>query len=456
MSKKIEVEFTLKQNLAFGYLNDDITTEVLFGGSAGGGKSFLGCAWLIINSIRYPGTRWLMGRSKLKALKQTTLQTFFEVCSMWGLTSDHYIYNAQSGEIKFYNDSVIILKDLFTYPSDPNFDSLGSMEITGAFIDEVNQISEKAKNIVASRMRYKLDDYDIIPKLFMSCNPSKNWTYSEFYKKHSDGSIEDYKVFIPALLTDNPNISKHYIKQLEKLDDISKRRLLYGQWEYEDLDAIINYDSILNSFVDYRFDIDNVEADDYYISVDVARKGKDKAVIMTWYGFNIIDIITLDISLMDEIKAILENIKNRYKISNRSIVIDEDGIGGGLVDFMKGSKGFVNNSKALNGDNFQNLKTQCYFKLAENINDNNVNIFNNNVIIKEKITQELASVKRKNMDRDGKFQIIGKDEVKALIGRSPDYSDAMMMRMYFELKNVKFYNQIIADIKPVNIPMFNR
>lgn len=40
-------------------------------------------------------------------------------------------------------------------------------------------------------------------------------------------------------------------------------------------------------------------------------------------------------------------------------------------------------------------------------------------------------VKRDKIDSDGKLQIISKETVKASIGRSPDYSDALMMRMYF-------------------------
>jgi phage I-like protein len=36
------------------------------------------------------------------------------------------------------------------------------------------------------------------------------------------------------------------------------------------------------------------------------------------------------------------------------------------------------------------------------------------------------------MDKDGKKQIMPKDKVKEVIGRSPDFSDTLMMRMYFE------------------------
>ena len=97
-----------------------------------------------------------MGRAILKSLKESTLLTFFQVCKEFGLKPNvDYRYNAMEGTIKFWNDSSVYLKDLFAYPSDPEFDSLGSTEYTGAFIDEASQITAKAKNIVMSRIRYK-------------------------------------------------------------------------------------------------------------------------------------------------------------------------------------------------------------------------------------------------------------------------------------------------------------
>ena len=179
---EITPKFTNTQIKALRYLTDDTTNELLFGGGAGGGKSYTGCSWLIVNCLKYPKTRYLMGRSKLDALKKTTLNTFFEVCDNWGIKAKvHYTFNAQSNIIKFYNGSEILLKDLFSYPSDPNFDSLGSLELTGAFIDEANQITQKAKNIVLSRVRFRLDENNLIPKVLLTCNPAKNWLYSEWY-----------------------------------------------------------------------------------------------------------------------------------------------------------------------------------------------------------------------------------------------------------------------------------
>src|SRR5688572_23422807 len=145
-----------KQQHAVYFLKDDITEEVLYGGAAGGGKSALGCLWLIEMCQKYPGTRWLMGRSKLKTLKETTLNTFFELATLLKL-GGQFNYKSAEHIIHWKNGSEIILKDLFLYPSDPNFDSLGSLEITGAFIDECSQVAYPAWQIVKSRIRYKLN-----------------------------------------------------------------------------------------------------------------------------------------------------------------------------------------------------------------------------------------------------------------------------------------------------------
>jgi phage terminase large subunit len=151
------LKLLIKQQHAQYYLNDNTTNEVLYGGAAGGGKSAFGCLWLISMCQKYPNTRLLMGRSKLKSLKETTLNTFFELSSRLYI-GNQYNYNAQSNIITFDNGSEIVLKDLFLYPSDPNYDSLGSLEITGAFIDECNQVVYKAWQIVKSRIRYKLNE----------------------------------------------------------------------------------------------------------------------------------------------------------------------------------------------------------------------------------------------------------------------------------------------------------
>lgn len=429
---EITPNFTTTQKKALTYLTDNTTNELLFGGGAGGGKSFCGCSWLIISCLQYPKTRYLMGRSKLDALKKTTLNTFFEVCANWELKSgQHYTFNAQSNIIKFYNGSEILLKDLFLYPSDPNFDSLGSLELTGAFIDEANQITQKAKNIVLSRIRFKLDENNIIPKLLLTCNPAKNWLYSEWYIPNKQNILPKDKRFLQSLVTDNPNISKHYIETLGKMDTITKERLLYGNWEYDDTEGrLFKYDNIISLFTNTY-----VNEGEKYISVDVARYGKDSSIICVWSGWVVVKIIKYNKIGIDELHTHVLNTAQQYKVQRSNIVLDEDGVGGGLKDILRGSKGFVNNSRAMGKENYINLKTQCYYKLADKVN--NGQVFIKETQYKQDIIQELEVIQMKDVDKDNKLSIVGKDKMKEHLGRSPDIADALMMRCYFELNKTK-------------------
>jgi len=428
MALIINANFTHTQERAIQYLFDKTTTEVLFGGAAGGGKSWVGCSWLILMCLKYPKTRYLMGRSKLTSLKTTTLNTFFEVCQSWGIEADkHYTFNAGSNIIKFYNKSEILLKDLFLYPSDRNFDNLGSLEITGAFIDEANQITEKAKNIVASRMRYKLDDYNIIPKLLMTCNPAKNWVYSQYYRPSKEGKQKPHRKFIQSLVDDNQYISKYYKTQLETLDELSKQRLLFGNWEYDaSKDSLIDYNAIISLFSQKGIEGQK------YISCDVARFGSDRTVIVLWEGLYAIKIKTLLKSAVNDVVDEVKKIQQEFQVPLRNIIIDEDGVGGGAKDYLR-CQGFVNNSRALKNENYMNLKTQCYYKLADLINKGQIGISCQDVNVKNYIMEELEQVRAKDMDKDNKLQIIPKDTIKAILGRSPDYADALAMRMYYEV-----------------------
>jgi hypothetical protein len=110
--------------------------------------------------------------------------------------------------------------------------------------------------------------------------------------------------------------------------------------------------------------------------------------------------------------------------------VDEDGIGGGCVDMLQ-CRGFLNGSRAKSSDKFVNQKAECYYKLAEFVEYNKVTF---DVMHKrDVIIQELDMIRRRRPEADGKLAVIGKEEIARMHGRSPDYADAIMMRMYFEL-----------------------
>jgi hypothetical protein len=424
------MKLSVKQTEALDYLEDSSTTEVLLGGGAGGGKSILGAYWLQKSALRYPGSRWLMGRAILKTLRETTLQTFFKVAKLQGV-SHTFKYIAPSS-IRFKNGSEILLKDLYAYPGDPDFDELGSLEITGLFIDEANQVSVKGKNIAKSRIRHMLDEYNLIPKALYTCNPAKNWVKAEFRDPWQKGTLISKRKFVPSLVHDNPFISKHYAENLRDLDKASRERLLDGNWDYNaDPSSLMNQEAIQSIFYNkYVLPIGKK-----YITADIARQGSDKIVIRVWHGWRAIErqvyakqAITVT---ADKINALAQ----KHRIPMHQVLVDEDGVGGGVVDILS-CKGFIANSSPIDvpgkKQNYKNLKAQCAWHLAEQVNNGNV-YENLDGQAREDLQEELEQIKRKGMDKDGPLDLVSKEVIKLAIGRSPDDSDTYLMRSWFDV-----------------------
>ena len=442
---ELTIRPTYKQHLAYQALSDSSTKSIVYGGAAGGGKSWIGCEWLLTMCIRFPKSRWFIGREELKRLRESTLMTFFKVSSYHG-TGQMWSYNAQDHYIKFYNGSRIDMLELKYLPSDPMFERYGSMEFTGGWIEEGGEVHYSAYDVLKTRIGRCMNDvYGLNPaKLLITCNPKKNWIYFDFYKPHRENALPPERRFIKSLVTDNPYIESQYIENLRSIGDkTTKERLLFGNFEYDDDPAaLLHYDSIIDMFAG-----GNNNTGEMYITCDVARYGNDKTVIFVWDGYVLVDYKIMLKSSVKEVANSLYILAAKYNIPPSRIVADEDGVGGGVVDIV-GCKGFVNNSSPMQivvdgriiPENFENLKAQCTFKMCDDINAYRINLsILNNTEHKDMIIEEAEQVKQRDMDKDGKKRIMPKEKVKEIIGRSPDYWDAIMMRKYFDLAPVFDY-----------------
>jgi PBSX family phage terminase large subunit len=432
------INLTKKQTVAWKLLMDDHTNIVTFGGSAGGGKSFVGTLWIATLCLKYAGIRTLIGRTVLQQLKMTTLNTLFETLQRMGLKSgEHYTYNGQSNIITFQNKSEIILKDLAFQPSDPNYDSLGGIEVSAVFIDEAAQVSHLCYSILKSRIRFKLNEYKLIPKVLLTCNPGQNWIKKDFYIPFVQETLDNDKAFVPSLPMDNPHLPPSYIEMLKGLPPSQRRRLLEGDWNYmEESDAIFDFDAITASIFKNVPD----PTDKKYMSVDVARFGADRSVCVIWVGLTVVEIAVYSKLSTVELSSQIKELIAKHGIHPTNVIIDSDGVGGGVADQIRGTN-FVNNAKPLHNENFGNLKSQCYIKLSELFKEGKISINIMSPSDIDDLTQELLAVKLKDVDKDNKVQVGSKDDMKRMLGKSPDLSDALMMRMYYEIKNKKATGQ---------------
>jgi hypothetical protein len=429
MARQIEYNFKplTRQSEALKFLSVDSDVEtILYGGAAGGGKTMLGCMWQILRRLKYPGTRSLIGRAKLDTLKKTTMATFFQVANEIGLKAgEDFIYNQQSHIIKFSNGSEIILADLFLYPSDPMMTDLGGLEVTDVFIDEATEITEKAYSIVSSRIRYKLNEFGLKPKILLTCNPSKGWIYNQFYLPYKNQNLPEHRAFVQALPGDNLYLPDSYVTSLTRLPEADRKRLLEGDWEFDNSsDRLYMYDELIRCFRE------PMAVGEGYITADIARLGKDRTVLCVWKGLSCIDIVVLRQKRQDEVKAEIQRLMNQHGIRLSNVLADADGVGGGLVDSLR-CREFMNGSKAVRGNQYMNLKADCYFRLGELIDKNEITL---PIKWQEDIVKELELVRRVDPDKEGKLRVTSKDTISQRTGGiSPDIADAIMMRAFFEL-----------------------
>lgn len=403
-----------------------------------GGKSYLGCFWILSMCLAYPGTGWLIGRKEMINLRRTTLVTLFKICAEYGIDSKKDMnFNQQTNIITFPNGSQIFLFDLSYQPSDPLYTRLGSLELTGAFVDESNEVDGQAIEILKTRLgRRKNDEYGMKPKLLETFNPDKGHVYQKYFKPWKEGTLPPHRQFIRALITDNPYAPFDYVNQLKNADKVTQQRLLYGNFDYDDDPMrLMAYDAINDLWSNTI-----VQDGEKYITADIARFGDDKTVIGYWEGLCLKNVITREKLGTDEVANAIRILARDNRVPYSNIIVDEDGIGGGVKDQLGGVKGFIANTVPFQGpelhkpENFANLKAQCTFKLAQLVNERRIAIEHIEAEFRSKLSEELDQIKAKGFDKDGKKNVISKDEIKTNLGRSPDRSDMVMMRMWFECK----------------------
>jgi hypothetical protein len=414
------------------WLDNDVS-DIVYGGSKGSGKSYLGVNLIFGDAFTYPETFYFIARKQLIDLRKYTIPTIYEVFSNWGVTDKYFTYKGNDNYFILYNGSRVYLLDARYMPTDPLYQRFGSMQMTRGWIEEAGEFTLEAKtNLQASIGRWKNDIYKLKPKLLQTCNPAKNYLYSEYYKKHKENNLEQWKRFVQALPTDNKKLPHDYLLNLERtLTKNQKERLLYGNWEFDDdPDLLVDYDAVCDCFTN-----DHVKSTKRkVISADLAMKGRDRFVAGSWDGMICRVAIDKVFSPAKEIESDLKSLMLKDGVGRSQTVADSDGLGAYLESYINGIKEFHGGASANNINEYANLKSECGYKLAEKINNRELKIICT-AEQEESIKDELMMLKSLNPDIDtNKKRIISKEQMKAILGHSPDYLDMLIMGMYFEVK----------------------
>lgn len=465
------------QNIAMESFNDPQVVSIIFGGGAGGGKSFLIGLLCAIACKQYPGTRWGLARKELKSLKQTTLATLIsKVHRTLGISDNDYKLNLLDSTLEYTNGSSILLLDLTAKPSDPEMESLGSLELTGAFVDEVGEVNKKAYDILSSRVnRWLNKEYGLTGKVVASCNPSPGFVRQDYYDKYDalgggriqrwkSGNVfvngerfDAYTVYIRSTVLDNPFIDENYVEGLRRLPPQERKRLLDGDWNYMDEEDSLFPMALIDKMTVYEvpeieYDEDGEPIDENgkpkkfnkFIGIDPSDAGKDDTVLTLVEEGIITEQLEIkspqgkDDAIGFYIAGKVINFAEKHgftKLIARNITLEGNGIGASLRDAMRVLGWNVNVYTAT-----LQTRNDGYYQFMIDADASKIKILNT-VIEAGMLVRQLAA-HRYDLD-SGKPRITRKKDLRNLLGRSPDHADSAMIANLaankFKPKNISSY-----------------
>lgn len=467
------LKLSRKQSKAFELLNDPTVVELLFGGAAGGGKSLLVTLWAAIQCREFAGIRIGLGRKELSTLRKTTVHTLLnETHKLLGIQPDEFRYSSLVDPGVYYtNGSAIVFVDLAPAPSDPDFDRLGSTNLTHVIIEEAGEVDHKARSVFTSRKnRYKNAEYNITGKTILTCNPSQNFVRDEFYEpyllagggdsqtwEHGRVAIGDEllpakRAFIKSLPTDNPFLSLNYVETLHNLPDAERRRLLEGDWEYFEDDGTLFKPHLFQT-------VETATGEEAFAGCDPARTGGDKTVFSLIRGDELVDLVNVEIPRTPNLD-IGSYVAERYiefcktnGVGYDHAAVDVVGVGASVQDacnrlgfhvkaFNAGSTqdvrlltrhGNVEDRKIGGTLLFNNIRSQCYYDMAQAAHQGHLR-FLSGLPHYNDLKRDLVSHQYEVRERQ--IVVESKEKLKERLGRSPDFADSVMAAWWIKSRGV--------------------
>ena len=224
---KLKLSVTKKQKRFI----DATESEVLFGGAAGGGKSYGQTVDALLFALEYPGSKQLILRRTFAELEKSLIRTALAL-----YPREIFTFNSSSHTGRFKNGSRIdfgycaIENDVYQYQS-AEYDCIR--------FDELTHFTEMQYVYLISRVR----GANSYPKqIKSSTNPGgigHSWVKARFVDPAPAGTAFAggdgmKRIFIPSLLSDNSFLNEKdpgYRLRLEALPEREKKALLYGNWD---------------------------------------------------------------------------------------------------------------------------------------------------------------------------------------------------------------------------------
>ena len=209
---------------------DATESEVLFGGAAGGGKSYGQIVDALLFALRYPRSKQLVLRRSFPELEKSLIRASLSL-----YPRQIYSFNASSHVGRFKNGSII---DFGYLAAENDVYQYQSAEYDVIRFDELTHFTEAQYVYLLSRVR----GANPYPKQIKSSTNPGGVGHVWVKRRFVDGAAGGVpfigegglsRVFIPSLLSDNGFLLRgdpEYGRRLSTLPERERRALLHGDW----------------------------------------------------------------------------------------------------------------------------------------------------------------------------------------------------------------------------------
>lgn len=265
--------------------------------------------------------------------------------------------------------------------------------------------------------------------------------------------------FVRADLSQNPMLllsDPSYLGRLGAQDRAQVLRDLKANWNaMEESDDLVTFDD-MEAVFDNAYQYGDHHR---YVTGDIALEGGDNLILWLWEGWHVKDMFVC----RTDSKRTASLVKHQLKVwgvDESSFCYDGQGIGTYIKGFFPRALKFISQSAPMAEpatDNkeeedeedvkyaYKDLKSQCAFLLYLKIKDLGIS-FESSLLdkdvsgngydrmpLRQILQKERLVIKRDNSIRNKGFSLMPKKQTKHFIGHSPDFFDALIYRLYFEL-----------------------
>lgn len=400
-------------------------TYMVAAGSAGSGKTILDLGILHLLCCNMSGLRFAVIRKTEKNLKQTTIPSYKKMKALTRSDGDSVIVDMVARYPNTGSEIVFVWADI---AKDPELNNIRGLELTGALIEEANQIDPKYFHLLKTRIG-RWNNEKCKQFILLNLNPSIGWCKDLFYDKWCDGTLPSNAYFEEFWVHDNDSLSVDYVQGLEDLPDEEYKRFVKNRWDYSDIpNQLIKYEWYKQCILD-EYTIG--KTDRCILAVDPAWEGNDATGLGRMHGSHIgwwEEYPKQDPDFTGDLAAARAD---EFHIADNDIIVDPVGLGAATVLRLRNHLKiepdlYYSGAPAEDTDGILaifNKRSEAHWLLREALRKQEITIQHHPSFQKQALAIKYTIDEKK-------IRIAGKKDIKKEIHESPTYVDLATMLVH--------------------------